>query len=844
MDVGAINKSLLKAVEEEDLPQVRSIIFGIPESSKGQDWSILSREPVLLACNKGDVGIVEFLLKQCQQENFTDLSRRITLLHRAVQGEGLNHCNTVELLLGFAAGDGGAEAVKKYVNIQDHEGKTALYHVAAEGDYTMLSILFEAGAEVTIRDERDLLPAHIACIAKKYETMRWLFQNDQMGITEIMNHERIVGTTCLHLVSKRNCGMALGYLLDLIQDEQIMAKDSNGMSVWEVACGGASRSFCPSLVKPLPKEMIRKPKASGKCVRPQDPSRLGSMGLAKPETDQGTPTDSEMTQEFPINLEAASVLVFNEYRAPWDYSQFDWKEYSFPGITCYSFLLNHALFGKLLIEDRIKTRDMNRFIEGFQYEQYIRDQDEKGPAVLKLREPSCTVTHGGGSKSFTIAMPYFKVLEQDRVLKWRHSAGSLESLKAPYLPLTLDEYCCPALPKSMLDRRNRDQVLAKAGSTDSYPKELVTVCQLWVLQCENGLIVAHEPDEKIGTDSSGLDFPLWGHDCLTGDAKRYIGIMLSHFVDSLDRPSETGSGNPILHTFENFIASCAHAVDEYSRGDDLKKLDIDKEKKFLHDIDDIRGELGMIKRVILQQEEVWKFFASNAWPEHWSSGAEGRMVVKDDEGRSIEEEDEWQLILRAQTQFDRFRRRIAQLDEDAARMEKSIIAKLDLKQKHASLQESHATAVMSAAVLGFTVITIIFTPLSFLTSLFALSIDRFQRNQVDYYIPNRENEVDFSNRTRVYTTNYIGKWAATTELASIAVALLSMWLVIEYGMDVPVLRHSATRLVGLPKRIWESKFVTKVSERIKLKGLRKQKGSIPVFVRKPPAIWLKKSRRR
>lgn len=85
---------------------------------------------------------------------------------------------------------------------------------------------------------------------------------------------------------------------------------------------------------------------------------------------------------------------------------------------------------------------------------------------------------------------------------------------------------------------------------------------------------------------------------------------------------------------------------------------------------------------------------------------------------------------------------------------------------------------------------------------------------------------------------------ATTELASIAVALLSMWLVIEYGMDVPVLRHSATRLVGLPKRIWESKFVTKVSERIKLKGLRKQKGSIPVFVRKPPAIWLKKSRRR
>ncbi|KAH7552729.1 hypothetical protein BM1_08680 [Bipolaris maydis] len=745
MDVEAINKSLLKAVEEGDLAKIQDIVFRIPGSRTGQDWSFLSREPVLLACSKGDVDIVEFLLKH-------------------FRGEGADHCNTVKLLLGFAAGDGGAETVKKYVNIQDHEGKTAVHHVAAEGDYAMLDVLFEAGVEVTIRDKRGLLPAHIACIEKKYETMRWLFQKDQVGIAEIMKEERIAGTTCLHLVSKRNCGKALGYLLDLIQDEQIMSKDSNRMSVWEVACGGTSRSFCPSSGKTPLKELIRKP-------------YLVSTGFPTPEMCPGIPTDSKLPPEFPINLESASVLIFNEHRAPRNCSKFDWNEYSFPGITCYSFPLNHALFGKLLIEDRIKTQDMKRFIEGFQYEQYIRNRDDTGPVVLKLREPSCTVTHGGGSKSFTIAMPYFKVLKQDRVLKWRDSAyvnaglqpfishrsncpsGSLESLKAPYLPLTLDEYCCPALPKSMLDRRNRDQVLAKADNTESLSPEIVTVCQVWVLQCEDGLIVTHEPDVEFFSNHSELEFPSWGHDCLTGDAKRYIGILLSHFVDNLDRPSETGSGNPVFHTFENFIASCALVVDEYSRGDDLKKLDIDKERRFLHDIDDIRGELGMIKRVILQQEEVWKTFASNAWPEHWSSGAEGRMVVKDDEGRSLEEEEEWQLILRAQTQFDRFRRRIAQLDEDAARMEKSIMAKLDLKQKHASLQESHATAVMSAAVLGFTVITIIFTPLSFLTSLFALSIDRFQRNQVDFYIPNRENEVDFSNRTRVYTTNYIGKWA-------------------------------------------------------------------------------------
>ncbi|EUC42768.1 hypothetical protein COCMIDRAFT_28680 [Bipolaris oryzae ATCC 44560] len=421
------------------------------------------------------------------------------------------------------------------------------------------------------------------------------------------------------------------------------------------------------------------------------------------------------------------------------------------------------------------------------------------------------------------------------------SCWSLESLKAPYLPLTLDEYCCSTLPKSMLDRRNRDQVLYKAKNTNSNSKELVTICQLWILQCEDGLITAHETDEELNTNGSKSDFPSWGDDCLTGDAKRYIGIMMSHFVDSLDRPSETGSGNRILNTFENSIASCAHDVDEYSRGEVVKKFDIDKEREFLHNIDDIRGELGMIKRAILQQEEVWKTFASNAWPEHWTTGAEGRLIVKDDEQRSTAEENEWQIILRAQFQFDRFRRRIAQLDEDAARVEKSIMAKLDLKQKHASLQESHATGVMSAAVLGFTLITIIFTPLSFLTSLFALSIDSFQRNQIDFFIPNRENEADLTNRTRVYTANYIGKWAV---LASTAVALLSMWLVIEYGMDVPVLRHRLAQLVklsrrmlGLPKLIWESQYLKKVSEQVKLKVFREKGGCLPSFGGAQRTIW-------
>jgi hypothetical protein len=50
--------------------------------------------------------------------------------------------------------------------------------------------------------------------------------------------------------------------------------------------------------------------------------------------------------------------------------------------------------------------------------------------------------------------------------------------------------------------------------------------------------------------------------------------------------------------------------------------------------------------------------------------------------------------------------------------------------KHASLRESHATSMMSAAIFGFTLITIIFTSLSLFASLFALPINRLQAQQI------------------------------------------------------------------------------------------------------------------
>lgn len=429
-------------------------------------------------------------------------------------------------------------------------------------------------------------------------------------------------------------------------------------------------------------------------------------------------------------------------------------------------------------------------------------------------------------------MPCFHYHTLGDIDYWRSPKSALERTKliaedldlcssnssqyfAVQFALTLDEYCSPALPKSVLDQRNLDQVILKAKGKEVQntngkfrrAAHVLAVSQMWLWELEDALIIspstvrregrsqAEEPSssstsrEWIYTEiATRLRNAIsWTNDGtsishrpkLSMDVSSYvekarnsstnrnraIGIMLSEAVDFLEHPSTNHHDRePLFNIYERYVTVVGQRADAYCKNTDLAKVDIDEERKYLHDIDDIRAELAMIKRVISQQEEVWRDFASSTWPEHWPSGREDRMVISKEADYNMgdKERDEWTLIMRPQSQFEKYRRRIGQLDDDSARVERAIIAKLDLKQKHASLREAHAAGVISAAVLGFTVITIIFTPLSFLTSLFALPIDQFQKHQVDWFVPGPRNEMSQTNMTRTYTGNYIGKWAGRT----------------------------------------------------------------------------------
>jgi hypothetical protein len=93
------------------------------------------------------------------------------------------------------------------------------------------------------------------------------------------------------------------------------------------------------------------------------------------------------------------------------------------------------------------------------------------------------------------------------------------------------------------------------------------------------------------------------------------------------------------------------------------------------------------------------------------------------------------------------------MDRDAERIEASIKDQLELKRTHASMNDARSSLVLGVAVAGFTIVTIIFTPLSFMTSLLALPIDKFSAEQYSF-APNKTD----NTTVRAYHSGDVGAW--------------------------------------------------------------------------------------
>jgi hypothetical protein len=318
-------------------------------------------------------------------------------------------------------------------------------------------------------------------------------------------------------------------------------------------------------------------------------------------------------------------------------------------------------------------------------------------------------------------------------------------LSFDHLERTLDEAYYPGLSRKALKVRNNDQVVThnkddfgsfdkRENGSEGVDEEapILMVPQLWLYKLGNVVVSAYsmpqgtryafneERHEDRYYDRYINEKDDWENQATPADF--HLGLIITSFIDRFGKSywdyDDGTDYAPPLDLFETRVVQLLSEVREYieqpSGGKSSSSgLEYRRERYFIHVVSDVRSELAMIQHVLEQQERILKQFLKDCLP------ASEKQHLPD-----------WTPIEASQETIQRYVRRVRKIDGDADRIEKSIQDMLNLKRTHASIRDAHSSLIVSTAVIGFTVITVVFTPLAFLTALFALKIDGFEDLQI------------------------------------------------------------------------------------------------------------------
>jgi ankyrin repeat protein/Mg2+ and Co2+ transporter CorA len=157
-------------------------------------------------------------------------------------------------------------------------------------------------------------------------------------------------------------------------------------------------------------------------------------------------------------------------------------------------------------------------------------------------------------------------------------------------------------------------------------------------------------------------------------------------------------------------------------------LDISTETNLLKEVKDIRDELGMLKLLFTIQKQVVPGFQKalksvSRKQTQWKRLAQHVENIPDEQKRLYEHPLE----------------HINSMDDQAKLIYQSIRDLLELKQKHVNAIEAHysrfqaeSTAQQGKTLLVFTIVTVIFLPLSFIAAVMTINIAEFPRNEAGF----------------------------------------------------------------------------------------------------------------
>lgn len=297
---------------------------------------------------------------------------------------------------------------------------------------------------------------------------------------------------------------------------------------------------------------------------------------------------------------------------------------------------------------------------------------------------------------------------------------------------------------------------------------ILMVPQLWLWAVAGIIISAYsltESSQFSNGENNQDENQKWSPPRPNIDQDAQLGLIIANQIEHFGEECVLkGVKFPApLDVFETSVVSVLSDVNSYMKTTKPAEIDYHKEREFLHVLSDIRSELVMIQDILEQQKEVLNSLLNDR-PEA-KAARKDDLLIADAVDRLIAERlkdklptgaepapvptnatksktkppsrqpwdpliPPWAKVEKSQITLARYQRRVMKIDADAERVEKAIQDKLDLKRTYASIKDAHSSLLLSKAVIGFTIITIIFAPLSFLTALFALNIDGFDRLQL------------------------------------------------------------------------------------------------------------------
>jgi ankyrin repeat protein/Mg2+ and Co2+ transporter CorA len=213
-----------------------------------------------------------------------------------------------------------------------------------------------------------------------------------------------------------------------------------------------------------------------------------------------------------------------------------------------------------------------------------------------------------------------------------------------------------------------------------------------------------------------------------GSATDRETTLFNEFNDASVQASEWLKHHRRPNRFSRKLESSGEKEDKFKFEDHNRRplfvdklLDIGQEIKLLTEIKDIRDELNMIRMVLQYQLQVLPDLQEaicDIFKEEHRSHQEVKKHIKDQ-----------------QKIVDVHIKDLDRMDRQAERIYDSITDLLDLKQKHANAFEARfardqaaGTARQGQTIMVFTIVTIIFLPLSFIAAFFAIDIQEFPRN--------------------------------------------------------------------------------------------------------------------